>query len=111
MNLAPVETLNLTDAVERRVLDGIRSSALKPGDVLPGEQALAAQLGISRSMEQQAGAGAEFGRIEKVDISYETKDGKPVKLEKPLKHYYGEFQNGKKRGEAMVTADGEPVKE
>jgi len=54
MNLAPVETLNLTDAVERRVLDGIRSSALKPGDVLPGEQALAKQLGISRSMVREA---------------------------------------------------------
>jgi len=54
MNLSPIETPSLADTVERRVLDGIRSSALKPGDVLPGEQALAAQLGISRSMVREA---------------------------------------------------------
>ena len=62
-----------------------------------------------KAMEQQAGAGAEFTRIEKVDISYETKDGKVVKLAKPVRHYYGEFRNGDRRGEAMVTEDGEPV--
>jgi DNA-binding FadR family transcriptional regulator len=54
MNLAPVETPSLTDAVERRVLEGIRANSLKPGDALPGEQALASQLGISRSMVREA---------------------------------------------------------
>ena len=54
MRLSPVERPSLADTVERRVLDGIRASSLKPGDLLPGEQALANQLGISRPVVREA---------------------------------------------------------
>lgn len=54
MRLSRVETTSLSDTVERHVLAAIRKSSLKVGDALPGETALAEQLGISRPVVREA---------------------------------------------------------
>jgi hypothetical protein len=59
----------------------------------------------------KAAEGGKIGRIEKIDISYETKDGKAVKLPKPVTHYAAEITKGDKTSEVVVTSDGKRVKD
>jgi hypothetical protein len=66
-----------------------------------------------------AAKGAKIGRIERVEIRYETKDGKIVKLDKPVTHYAVEtVKSGKTSptrsgaaGEIVVTPDGTVVEQ
>jgi len=59
----------------------------------------------------KAANGGEIGRIEKIDISYETRNGRAVKLPKPITHYAAEIAIGGKNLEIVVTPEGVPVKE
>ncbi len=54
MNLAPIASPSLADAAEKHILEAIRQGELRPGDMLPGEQQLADQLGISRPVVREA---------------------------------------------------------
>ena len=59
----------------------------------------------------KAAAGGKIGRIENIDISYESKDGEAVKLSNPVTHYVAEFTKGGKTSEIVVTPDGARVKD
>jgi GntR family transcriptional repressor for pyruvate dehydrogenase complex len=50
----PFTSVSLSDQVEKFVLDELRSQRLRPGDVLPPESMLAAQLGVSRAPVREA---------------------------------------------------------
>jgi hypothetical protein len=59
------------------------------------------------------GAGAKIKRIEQIELSYETKDGKVIKLPKPVTQYAVEMEKGGKTAEIVVASDGkvlEPLK-
>jgi hypothetical protein len=58
-----------------------------------------------------AAKGGKIGRIERVEISYETKDGKAIKLDKPVTHYAVEIVKGGKTSEVVVAPDGTRVVE
>ena len=58
---------------------------------------------------REAAVGAKLGRIERVEISYETKDGKAVKLPKPVTHYAVEIVRDGKTSEIVVGPDGTVV--
>ncbi|MCX5683650.1 MAG: hypothetical protein NT049_08200 [Planctomycetota bacterium] len=60
---------------------------------------------------EKAAEGGKITRIENIDIRYETKDGKAIKLAKPVTHFAAEFTKGDKSAEVVVTPDGTPVKE
>ena len=60
---------------------------------------------------EKAAEGAKIKRIENIEISYETKDGKAVKLTKPVMRFAAEFAKGNKTTEVVVTPDGTLVKE
>jgi hypothetical protein len=53
-----------------------------------------------------AAKGATVGRLEKISVSYETKDGKVVKLPEALTRYAAEMAKGKKTAEVITNADG-----
>jgi hypothetical protein len=58
---------------------------------------------------EKAAEGATMKRIERIEISHETRDGKVVKLEKPVTHYAVEMTKGKQSAEIVVTPDGAVV--
>ncbi len=58
---------------------------------------------------QEAAAGAKLGRIERIEISCETKDGKVIKLSKPITHYAVEIAKNGKTSEIVVGPDGTVV--
>jgi uncharacterized membrane protein YkoI len=58
---------------------------------------------------EKAAEGAKMKRIERIEISYETKDGKVIKLEKPVTHYAVEMTKGKQSAEIVVTPEGAVV--
>lgn len=63
--LAPVERQTLAGAVIERIVTYIRSQPLGPGDPLPSQHDLAAQLGVSRPVLREALQGlASLGMIE-----------------------------------------------
>lgn len=55
---------------------------------------------------QRAAAGAVVKRIQKIEISHETKDGMVVKLSEPITHYAVEVAKGSQMREIVVTPDG-----
>jgi hypothetical protein len=62
---------------------------------------------------RKAAEGAKMGRIEQIEISYETKDGKAVKLPKPIARYAVAIAKGDQTAEIVVAPDGavvEPAK-
>ncbi|OHB63729.1 MAG: hypothetical protein A2Y77_09625 [Planctomycetes bacterium RBG_13_62_9] len=62
---------------------------------------------------RKAAKGATMRRIEHVEISYETKDGKTIKLAKPVTRYAVELAKGGQSTEIVVDPDGvvvEPAK-
>jgi uncharacterized membrane protein YkoI len=63
---------------------------------------------VLKAIEKGAGGG-KLGRIEKIEINYETKDGKVVKLAKPVTHYAAEYTKGETSGEVTVDAEGNPA--
>jgi hypothetical protein len=50
--------------------------------------------------------GATIGRVEHIEVSYDTKNGKPVKLESMVTRYAAEMKKGNKAAEVIVNADG-----
>lgn len=58
---------------------------------------------------RQAATGATIKRIERVEMSYETKDGKVIRLPVPLTRYEVEMAKGGRRAEIVVAPDGEVV--
>jgi len=54
----------------------------------------------------EAAEGATKGRTERIEISYQTKDGKVVKLAKPVTHYAMEMTKGGQGAEIVVNSDG-----
>jgi hypothetical protein len=53
--------------------------------------------------------GATMRRIERIEISYKTKDGKAIKLPKPVTHYAVEMSKGTRSTEIVVAPDGEVI--
>jgi uncharacterized membrane protein YkoI len=58
---------------------------------------------------RMAGEGAVVKRIERIEISYETKDGKTIKLPKPVTHYAVEMIKGDQTAEIVVDAAGKVI--
>ncbi len=75
--------------------------------VIPAKEVPAPTLKAVRAAAQ----GGKIGRIERIEIGYETKDGKAVKLDKPVTHYAVEITKGGKTSEVVVTPDGTRVAE
>ena len=59
----------------------------------------------------KAAEGATKGRTERIEISHQTKDGKAVKLPKPVTHYAMEMTKGDKSAEIIVDSDGKVLEE
>jgi uncharacterized membrane protein YkoI len=55
---------------------------------------------------REAATGATIERIERVEISYETRNGKVVKLLRPMTEYAVEMAKGDRRAEVVVGLDG-----
>jgi hypothetical protein len=60
---------------------------------------------VMKAIRKEA-EGATIKRIEWIEISYETRDGKTVKLAKPVVHYAVEMTRGKRTAEAVLSPDG-----
>jgi uncharacterized membrane protein YkoI len=73
--------------------------------VIPAQEVPAAAMKAVRA----AAKGAKIGQIERVEISYETKDGKAVKLDKSVVHYEVEITKRGKTSEIVVAPDGSVV--
>jgi hypothetical protein len=58
---------------------------------------------------RKAADGATMKRIERIEISYKTKDGKAIKLPKPVTHYAVEMSKGSRSTEIVVAPDGEVI--
>ena len=58
---------------------------------------------------RQAAEGATMKRIERIEISYKTKDGKAIKLPKPVTHYAVEMSKGIRSTEIVVAPNGEVI--
>jgi hypothetical protein len=52
-----------------------------------------------------------MGTMERIEVSYETKDGKVVKLDKPQTHYAVELKKGDQMSEIVVDANGKVIEE
>jgi uncharacterized membrane protein YkoI len=62
---------------------------------------------------REAAAGATMKRVERIEISHETKDGKTTKLPRTVTHYAVELKKGDQEAEIVVDAAGkvlEPAK-
>jgi hypothetical protein len=55
---------------------------------------------------EKTAEGSVIKRIERIEISYETKDGKAVKLPKPITHYAADMAKGDQTAEVVVDAAG-----
>jgi hypothetical protein len=60
---------------------------------------------------RKAAEGATMGRTEKIELSYELKDGKAIKLAKPVMQYAVEMKKGDKSAEIIVDEHGKIVEE
>jgi uncharacterized membrane protein YkoI len=58
---------------------------------------------------RKAAEGGTIGRIEHIEISYETKNGKVVKLSETMTNYAVEITRDGKTTEIVVNADGERI--
>ena len=58
---------------------------------------------------RKAADGATMKRIERIKISYKTKDGKAIKLPKPVTHYAVEMSKGTRNTEIVVASNGEVI--
>jgi hypothetical protein len=58
---------------------------------------------------RKAAQGATMKRIERIEISYETKHGKTIKLPKPVTRYAVELSKGTRRAEIVVAPDGKEI--
>jgi hypothetical protein len=60
---------------------------------------------------KKAAEGATMERIERIEISYEVKDGKTIKLLEKVTHYAVEMTKGGRGAEIVVAADGKVLEE
>jgi hypothetical protein len=60
---------------------------------------------------QAAAKGAKLGRLERIAVQYEPKDGKVVRLPEELTRYAAEMHKGKKMAEVVVDPKGGVVAE
>jgi uncharacterized membrane protein YkoI len=60
---------------------------------------------------KKAAEGAAMKRIERIEITHETKDGKVVKLPKTLTHYAVELTKGTQSAEIVVDSGGKVIEE
>jgi hypothetical protein len=60
---------------------------------------------------EKAAEGATMKRVERIEISYETKNGKTIKLAEKVTHYAVEMTKGVRSAEIVVAADGKVVEE
>jgi uncharacterized membrane protein YkoI len=60
---------------------------------------------------RKAAEGGTMKRVERIEISHETKGGKVVKLTKPATHYAVEIEKGGKTAEIVVDSDGKVLEE
>ena len=60
---------------------------------------------------RKGAGGAVLKRIERIEISYETKDGKTIKLPKLVTHYAVEMEKGDQSAEIVVAPDGKVLEE
>jgi hypothetical protein len=83
------------------------------GTMLEYTVAIAAKAVPAAAMKpiRQAAEGAKMTRIEEIKISYETKDGKVVKLPRTVTHYAVEMSKGDQTAEIVVDADGKLIEE
>lgn len=58
---------------------------------------------------QAVAKGAKLGRCEWMETSYELKDGKVIKMDKPMIKYAAEMTKAGKKGEVIVSTDGKVV--
>jgi uncharacterized membrane protein YkoI len=58
---------------------------------------------------RQAATGATMKRVERIEISYETKNGKTIRLPKTVTHYAVELKKGDQEAEIVVDADGKVI--
>ena len=58
---------------------------------------------------REAAKGAKIQRLEHIEVQYETKEGKVVKLPEMVTHYAAELSKGKLHGEIVVGPDGAVV--
>ena len=56
-----------------------------------------------------AAKGAKLGRLERIEITHETKDGAVVKLPEVVTHYAAEMARREMHAEVIVAADGTVV--
>jgi uncharacterized membrane protein YkoI len=59
----------------------------------------------------KAAEGATRGRTERIEITHQTKDGKVVKLPRPVTHYAMEMTKGGRTAEIVVDSDGKVLEE
>jgi uncharacterized membrane protein YkoI len=59
----------------------------------------------------KAAEGATQGRTERIEITHQTKDGKVVKLPRPVTHYAMEMTKGGKTAEIVVDSGGKVLEE
>jgi hypothetical protein len=60
---------------------------------------------VMKTMKEFA-VGGELGRLEEIRMTYETKEGKVVKLPKMVTKYAAEIERGKDVAEVVVGSDG-----
>jgi Putative beta-lactamase-inhibitor-like, PepSY-like len=60
---------------------------------------------------EAAAQDAKMGRVERIEVTYETKDGKVLKLEKPHTKYAVELTKGDKMAEIVVDPNGKIIEE
>jgi len=63
------------------------------------------------SAVHKAAEGATIKRIECIEISYETKNGKVIKLSAPVIHYEVEMTRGQRSAEIVVDSSGKVLEE
>jgi hypothetical protein len=59
---------------------------------------------------RNAATNGNIKRVERVECSHETKDGKVIKLDKPTIRFEAEMSRGKQVAEVVVAADGKVLK-
>jgi hypothetical protein len=74
-------------------------------DVIPARDVPAPAMAAIR----KAAEGATIGRIERVTVSYDTKDGKAIRLAQTVTHYEVELTKGTQSAEIIVNPDGTTV--
>lgn len=91
--------------------DGKTASIAADGTVMEiGRPVQASQVpaAVMNAIKKSA-SGATVGQIERTDITYDTENGKLIKLPAPVAEYTAELKNRGRTGEVVVGSDGSVV--